>query len=528
VSARPDIVLLVLDTQRVDRLSCFGHARETSPSLDALAADATRFTHAVAPAQWTIPSHTSMFTGQYPAQHQTVQPFHRVPSAVSTLAERLHAGGYFTAAMCNNPLVGVVNNGLRRGFQSFLNYSGLMTSRPNQAAVGRGPMDRYRQQFKRVVVDAMTSLQDVFARSDAMLEFSFNPLMRPLWQTALSFKGNTAKSLRDAAQLLTTRREVARDQPIFCFVNLMGTHIPYHPSLRNLERFAPLVRKSKVAQRYLRQFNGDVFGWLTPLAADLDDETRELLRGVYDAGVADQDELLGVFFDQLRASGSFDRTQFIICADHGEHLGEKRFLGHSFSVYNELVHVPLIIRDPSGDLPRGADIAHVVSTRRIFHTALTTAGVATDDERRLTLAVDATDSPERDPEHGQVFAEAIPIQNVLHLLQRRRPALISELACDQPRRAVWNGRFKLAQTGERHAELYNSYDDPKERLDLGQILPEEVETMQEMLGAFVQRNAAARTGAADDPGADAAAPTLVPDYDDPQVQRRLHDLGYLE
>ncbi len=528
MTARPDIVLLVLDTQRVDRLSCFGHTRETTPNLDAFAAAATRFAHAAAPAQWTIPSHTSMFTGLYPAEHQTVQPFLRVPTGVSTLAERLRAGGYFTAAMCNNPLVGVVNNGLRRGFQSFLNYSGLMTSRPNQAAVGRGPIDRYRQQFKRVVVDGMTRLQDVFARSDTLLEFSFNPLMRPLWQTALSFKGNTGKSLRDAAQLLTTRREVAADQPIFCFINLMGAHIPYHPSLRNLERFAPLLRQSKVAQRYLRQFNGDVFGWLTPLAADMDEETRELLRSVYDAAVADQDEHLGVFFDQLRASGAFDRTQFIICADHGEHLGEKRFLGHSFSVYNELTHVPLIIRDPAGDLPRGAEIEHVVSTRRIFHTALTTAGLATDDERRLTLAVDATNEQGRDPEHGQVFAEAMPIQNVLHLLQRRRPELIAELACDQPRRALWNGRYKLAQTGDQRAELYNTYDDPKEQLDLGPILPEEVETMQDMLNNFVARATATRANVADETGADPTAPTLVPDYDDPQVQRRLHDLGYLE
>nr|WP_322488917.1 hypothetical protein [Chloroflexus sp.] len=46
-----------------------------------------------------------------------------------TLAERLRASGYFTAAFCNNPLVGVVNNGFRRGFESFPNYSGKL-SRP--------------------------------------------------------------------------------------------------------------------------------------------------------------------------------------------------------------------------------------------------------------------------------------------------------------------------------------------------------------------------------------------------------------
>ena len=57
---------------------------------------------------------------------------------------------------------------------------------------------------------------------------------------------------------------------------------------------------------------------------------------------------------ELRTSGALDRTHVIIVADHGDHLGEKDFVGHSISLYNELTHVPLIIRDPNGDLPRGA------------------------------------------------------------------------------------------------------------------------------------------------------------------------------
>ena len=143
VTTRPDIVLLVLDTQRLDRLSCYGCAVETSPYIDEFAADSTLFECAVAPAQWTIPSHASMFTGVYPSTHNTVQSFSVLPNTLPTLAERLRDGGYFTAAFCNNPLVGVVNNGLRRGFLSFLNYSGLMTSRPNQAGVHRNLYDRY-------------------------------------------------------------------------------------------------------------------------------------------------------------------------------------------------------------------------------------------------------------------------------------------------------------------------------------------------------------------------------------------------
>ena len=130
MTSRPDILLLVLDTQRVDRLSAYDYEFDTSPNLDALAADATLFRHGVSPAQWTIPSHASMFTGQYPAVHRTQQSYSKVPQGLPTLAELLQEDGYHTAAFCNNPLVGVVDNGLRRGFFSFLNYSGLLTNRP--------------------------------------------------------------------------------------------------------------------------------------------------------------------------------------------------------------------------------------------------------------------------------------------------------------------------------------------------------------------------------------------------------------
>src|ERR1700738_4348429 len=89
VTTRPDIVLLILDTQRADRLSCYGCPFETSPHIDTLAADSTFFHFAVSAAHWTVPSHTSMFTGLYPSSHNTLHASSVVPTSLSTLAERL-------------------------------------------------------------------------------------------------------------------------------------------------------------------------------------------------------------------------------------------------------------------------------------------------------------------------------------------------------------------------------------------------------------------------------------------------------
>ena len=512
LTRRPDIVLLVLDTQRLDRLSCYGQSLETSPYLDELANDSTLFRQAVSAAQWTVPSHASMFTGLYPSDHTMFHASSVLPASLTTLAERLGDSDYFTAAYCNNPLLGVVNNGLRRGFYSFLNYGGLMTSRPNQIGVPKGPIDRYRQQFKRLLATLLSTTQDAFARSDFLLDFSFSPLMVPLWQSALSFKGNTGKALNDTAHLLIERKGIDENQPIFSFINLMGTHMPYHPPLRFVERFAPHVARDKAAQRYLRRFNGDVFGYLAPLSSALDEEQKATLDGMYNAEVAYQDELVGAFLQKLRSSGRLDSTLLIVCADHGEHLGEKKLIGHSLLLYNELVHVPLMIRDPAGDLPRGKTIDHVVSTRRIFQTVLTAAGIASESEQAFTLA----QSLSSDPDHSMVFSEGVTPQNALSLLQRRRPDLVRERELDKPHRAIWQGWHKLIQTGEDELQLYHVFDDPYENFDLHDSLPEQAELLHEYLQAFVQH---------------ADLPTLAgeeADYDDPEVYRRLHNLGYLE
>jgi arylsulfatase A-like enzyme len=234
---------------------------------------------------------------------------------------------------------------------------------------------------------------------------------------------------------------------------------------------------------------------------------------MYSAEVAYQDELVGSFIKKLRDSGRLDNTLLIVVADHGEHLGEKLFIGHSITLYNELIHVPLIIRDPRNVLPRGTEVPSFVSTRRIFHTVLEVAGIGSEAEHALTLAQNGDNDPERDV----VFSEGIPPSNMLNLLQRRAPELVAERGCDQVRRAVYSGSYKLIKTGESQFELYDVLDDPHEETNLRDILPEQVELMQEQLEAFLHQN------------------TIIPteieensDQNDPQVNRRLHDLGYLE
>jgi arylsulfatase A-like enzyme len=115
----PSILLVVIDTLRADAVSAYGREVGTTPALDELAASGQRFTHAFAPSPWTLPSHASLLTGSAIEEHgiglhgQVV-----LPAEAHTIAERIRAAGYQTAAFSENALVSGVF-GFDQGFEHF-------------------------------------------------------------------------------------------------------------------------------------------------------------------------------------------------------------------------------------------------------------------------------------------------------------------------------------------------------------------------------------------------------------------------
>jgi arylsulfatase A-like enzyme len=129
-AAKPakNVLLVVLDTLRRDRLGCYGYARRTSPEIDSLASSATRFTRAFSTSSWTVPSHASLFTGRFPFEHgahlqEERIGGHHVVSALDdgwvTLAELLASEGYSTAAFVANAGFLAPAFKLDRGFDLF-------------------------------------------------------------------------------------------------------------------------------------------------------------------------------------------------------------------------------------------------------------------------------------------------------------------------------------------------------------------------------------------------------------------------
>jgi len=112
---RPNVLMIVVDTLRDDRLGCYGSGLETSPAIDGLAASGALFENAYAPSPWTKPSVASILTGKYPSGHGLTGLDAKLPKGARSIAERLKAAGYATAGVVSNKLIG----GFSRGFDTF-------------------------------------------------------------------------------------------------------------------------------------------------------------------------------------------------------------------------------------------------------------------------------------------------------------------------------------------------------------------------------------------------------------------------
>lgn len=516
MSAKPNILVIVLDTQRRDRLSLYGHEQETSPHLDAFAQGATTFERAVSPAQWTIPAHGSMFTGLYPSEHQLTQAFQQLGGEHPTLAEIMQVDGYHTVAFCNNPLLGVLDHGLQRGFQDFYNYAGASPNRPveeTRSAVRRQVATSFRRLAQRVT--------NQFALNDQLFGVALNPLIVPIWSRFANFKGDSGRSIDDLINYWRSYEAGGEDQPMFAFLNLMGTHTPYRPSAAYLDQIAPNIRRDRHAMRFMARHNANAAEWLSPIDEPLEDWQSHALDSFYNAEIVQQDIHLGRLFRFLQDSGALDDTMVIIAADHGEGHGDHGFKGHSFVVYQELVHVPLIVHYPER-FPAGKRITTNISTRRIFHTVLDVADVkpplAADDPNAnvesLSLVQALNGRP--DTEQGLVFSEAYPPINLLNILQAQKPKLVDHLHLTQIRRGVYQDDLKLALIGDNVDSLFDVAQDPAEETDVAAANPQQTAALRAKLDEFVETHVPA------------GATNLGDGALSNDVMENLRALGYIE
>ncbi len=522
--SKPDIIFLVLDTQRADRLGCYGHTPASTPNLDAFAGRGALFEQGIAPAQWTIPSHASMFTGLYPTAHQVTQSNQALGADLPHIVDMVHSAGYETVGFCNNPLVGVLNNGLKRGFDTFYNYGGAVPSVPGHSSSLPGPLGALSEKYTQFLRRISYPIQNFFGQSDLAFRLSLKTWFTPLWSRMANFKGQNARSVRDIVHFLGQREREERDRPLFLFINLMETHLPFWPPGEFVDRQAPYFRRSKEARATMQRWNREAYRWAVPLPEPLSELEERVLCDMYDAEVAYQDDYLGSLFSMLAERANPDNTLTVIVGDHGDGLGEHDHMGHSFVAYHELVHVPLILHWPER-IEAGRRVYAPASTRRVFHTILDAAGglpepvagMEAAEAQRLTLLADVRGEK---PEDDRAMVEVYPPLNLVKAIERREPAQLARFRPQLVRRALVKDGRKVVEVDGSCAEYYLLDRDPLEQHDVMAELPGEANSMYQELRQLISQVERQR---------ELRAPNAVIDLEaDKHLLQRLRGLGYIE
>ena len=486
---KPDIIFIVLDTQRADRLGVYGNQKNISPNIDQFAAQSTVFENAISAAQWTIPSHASMFTGLYPTAHQLTQSHLTLGPDTHHAAEILRSAGYETVGFCNNPLVGVLENGLNRGFEQFYNYAGTFPNRPQ--FVERSSWQKLRERYEEFMRKRLAlPIQNFFGRSESAFSLSLNKWFTPLWSKFLNFKGQNELSIQDVIRFLAQQDQQEQDKPLFLFYNLMETHLPFYPPKQFVDQMAPNIANDRRARRIMREWNSEAYRWSAPPLNGLTDLEWEVLNGYYDAEVLYQDDYLKPLFEALAVRKNRENTLTIIVGDHGDGLGEHGYFGHSFVAYQELLHVPLIINWPH-ELDPGQRVSQPVSTRRVFHTMLQAAGELPGEQwpnlndgeiRGLSLREVAHG---RDVEQATAYAEVYPPTNIVKSIEDRQPEIIEKFGLLQMRRAIVQENLKLIQVDDQPAELFDLKQDDLELDSLLEVKQDQSTSLNHQLNRMV-------------------------------------------
>jgi arylsulfatase A-like enzyme len=519
IKTHRNVIMVVLDTQRFDRLGCYGYDRPTSPNLDRFASTSLFFEQAIAPGQWTIPSHASLFTGEVPAVHLTHQADDVLPREYQTLAARLSSRGIHTTGFCNNPLVGVLQNGLNRGFSRFYNYCGVVPSTPHKEIDDIWkPLRKLWSHYTQVLRRLSYPIQNAFASPNDFFLGALKPFFVPIWTRAGNFKGMTQRSIRETSSHI---KNIGDDQTggHFVFLNLMETHLPYAPPDEFVKKFVPYLHDIPEAHHFIREFNRRAMQWLIPLAEPLDEIEIKTLSDMYDAEVAYQDHLLEGLISALDTDYHRENTLVVFLSDHGEMLGEHGYMGHGFGVYEELIRVPLFMRVPG--LREGKHVSQRVSITQMFYTILDYFGWETvkmpyaDDvdvqSKSLLRAIDREGSFST-----YHISEAYSPENAISIMRRHMPELIKKYHAEATHRAVYHQDQKLIDVEGYSQVMFDLTEDPREANPM--IISGEIKRLMKVLDGYLDSAAARRSELANQKFS----------ITDKVIQQRLRDLGYLE
>ena len=353
VRGAPNIVLVVVDGMRGDRAHFMGNPRQTTPNLDALAAQGVVFERAFSQSNESVTSHAAIFTGRYPSEVALPDYFtYVVPPEALLIPEALRAVGYATGGFVAGGHV-KAEYGFDQGFDVYehgQDFGSFHSTGPLALRWLEG-LDRQRPFF---VFLHGYDCHRPYAKGSLFLH-PFTPGEHP-----------TVPGIEDfeAEHALRSFSESIYDGVYYRgFQHLRAEHAsgewvldPWsYPSMPQLA--------AAQAQAGLCE------------ALPLGEQAIHHLTAHYDASVLVADTYLGLFVERLQQLGLWEDTLLIVTADHGEDLGDHGYYNHRSGIYDSTTHVPLLLA--GGALPaawRGTRRTELADALDLFPTIMDVAG----------------------------------------------------------------------------------------------------------------------------------------------------------
>ncbi len=313
----PNVVLLGIDSLRADHMSCYGYPHLTTPHLDKFAQGGTLFENTFSAHVPTTSAYASMLTGMDCFGTQVVALRHKggLRPEIKTLAEILKDTGYHTTC------VGFSGNPSSRGFDNYLDY--------------------------------------------------------PAWGSWNEGRSPKAQGLNEVT-IPEIDRLSKKKKPFFLFLRHMDPHAPYLPP-EPYERIfyhgdeTNPDNKSMEPVMNFKPFRDFFASWMPPGISD-----KDYVIAQYDGAIAYMDACIQNIFNALEANGILDETIIIVNGDHGETLYEHECWFDHHGMYDNVLHVPLIIRYP-GKIPAGKRVSGFNQHKDLVPTIMELLGLGEKD-----------------------------------------------------------------------------------------------------------------------------------------------------
>jgi len=397
---RPNIVLIMSDQHRADMMGCAGDLAVHTPRLDALAADALRFSRVSCQGPLCMPARASFLTERYVRDHGVYTNWAEVPSGWPTYLHALQSAGYHTTMLGKAHLtrdddlevahvdelaVHLHERGFTEVIETGDKFTTQVANRYTDHLERRGLLAAYRQHLADRSYHGEHERGQGATKIVSMWDATPSPV--PLADYIDKWHGD---------ETVRWIEQYRRPEPFFLFVGFPGPHDPWDAPAEAVERWGPAAPTppSSTTRPDLDHTGayGTLLGGMMQLS-DTDTMTNEAITGMrraYCANVSVIDEAVGRIIDTLNSRDLLEDTWIIYTSDHGEMGGDHGMMSKCV-LYEPAVRVPLIIRPPGGcgatvvgDLVEHIDVP---ATVRSIAGAPTVAG---SDGRSLLGHLDGT------------------------------------------------------------------------------------------------------------------------------------------